>query len=312
VGLSDFGPLRHTLAECVSDRTLQELAARQYGCVTFAQAHDCGLTRSQLTRRLERGLLEHVGNQVLRVVGAPQTWRQALMAGLLDLGPGVVVSGRAAAALHGFDGWPEGPLDFTIARSARRRTTIWPVHTALRIDRIDTTTIDHLPCTTASRTILDLARTATRAELARAIDSAIHLGASSPAFLRRRLSARRGPGHWGVRLVDDLLADAGGHSALERAFLSLVRQAGLPRPTCQPIFYLDGRRVGRVDFCFEAILLVVEVSGRRGHSSDAERAKDAQRRNELQALGYRVVEFTSADIWHRPAYVVATLRRHGL
>jgi hypothetical protein len=73
VGLSDFNPLRHTLAECVSDRTLQELAARQYGCVTFAQAHDCGLTRSQLRRRLERGLLEHVGNQVLRVVGAPQT-----------------------------------------------------------------------------------------------------------------------------------------------------------------------------------------------------------------------------------------------
>ena len=75
---------------------------------------------------------------------------------------------------------------------------------------------------------------------------------------------------------------------------------------------LDGRRVGRVDFCFEPQLLIVEVSGRRGHSTDAERAKDAQRRNELQTLGYTVLEFTYADVKDRPDYVLATLRRHGL
>ena len=65
-------------------------------------------------------------------------------------------------------------------------------------------------------------------------------------------------------LVDELLLDAGGHSVLERAFLSLVRMAGLPRPTCQPVMRRDGRRIGRVDFCFEPQLLIVEVSGRRG------------------------------------------------
>jgi very-short-patch-repair endonuclease len=59
-------------------------------------------------------------------------------------------------------------------------------------------------------------------------------------------------------------------------------------------------------------MLIVEVSGRRGHSSDAERAKDAQRRNELQTLGYTVLEFTYTDIKDRPDYVLATLRRHGL
>jgi Protein of unknown function (DUF559) len=278
----------------------------------LTQAHACGLTTSQIRRRVERGLLERVGHQVLRVVGAPRTWRQDLMAGLLDLGTHAVVSGRAAAALHEFDGFAEGRLDFTVPRSGRSRRSIWTVHTTLRIDRIDTTTIDRIRCTSASRTILDLARSTTPAELARAMDSAIRDGSSSPAFLRRRLSDRRGPGHWGVPLIDELLADAGGHGALERAFLALIRRAGLPRPTCQPILYLDGRRVARVDFCFEPLLLIVEVSGRRGHSTDAERAKDAQRRNELQALGYRVVEFTYADVLHRPDYVLATLRQHGL
>jgi very-short-patch-repair endonuclease len=54
----------------------------------------------------------------------------------------------------------------------------------------------------------------------------------------------------------------------------------------------------------------VEVSGRRGHSSDAERAKDAQRRNELQHLGFVVLEFTNRQVRDEPGYVIATLRRH--
>ena len=68
-----------------------------------------------------------------------------------------------------------------------------------------------------------------------------------------------------------------------------MRAGGLPRPTTQLIHGRDGRTVARVDFCFEAHGLVVEVSGSRGHSSPAERAEDAQRRNELQDLGRQVV-----------------------
>ena len=59
-------------------------------------------------------------------------------------------------------------------------------------------------------------------------------------------------------------------------------------------------------------IVAVEVGGRRGHSSDAERAKDARRRNELQALGFVVLEFTYVDVHERPGYVLAMLRRHGL
>jgi len=70
--------------------------------------------------------------------------------------------------------------------------------------------------------------------------------------------------------------------------------------------------VARVDFSFEPVPLLVEVGGRRGHSSDAERAKDARRRNELQALGFVVLEFTYLDIHQRPNDVIAMLRRHGL
>jgi hypothetical protein len=55
--------------------------------------------------------------------------------------------------------------------------------------------------------------------------------------------------------------------------------------------------------------MVIEVSGRLGHSNPADRERDAQRRNELQDLGYRVYEYTWGDLTRRPDFVIASLRR---
>ena len=52
--------------------------------------------------------------------------------------------------------------------------------------------------------------------------------------------------------------------------------------------------------------VIAEVSGRRGHSSDAERAKDARRRNELQHLGLR-----RARVHHRPGAPTTPPRRRA-
>jgi very-short-patch-repair endonuclease len=69
-----------------------------------------------------------------------------------------------------------------------------------------------------------------------------------------------------------------------------------------------GQHVARVDFLFERHRVVVEVTGRVGHSSPADRRRDAQRRNELIDLGHAVFEYTWADVTERPEHVVATLR----
>jgi hypothetical protein len=141
-----------------------------------------------------------------------------------------------------------------------------------------------------------------------AIDSAVRSGASSPFVLAARLAAIRGRGRWGAPRIDALLLDAGGHTLLERRFLGLMRSAGLPRPMTQVVHRRGARTFARVDFLFEPFAIVVEVSGRRGHATDAERAQDAQRRNELQDVGRRVFEYTTADVTTRPAFVVATMR----
>ena len=146
---------------------------------------------------------------------------------------------------------------------------------------------------------------ATRLEAA--IDSAVRLGLSAPLVLHERLAALRGPGRWGARALDELLADTGGHSMLERRFLELVRRAGLPRPSTQVVHRRGAATFARVDFLFEPFGVVVEVSGRLGHSSPAERARDAQRRNELQDVGRQVFEYTWEDVTRRPGHVERTM-----
>ena len=107
--------------------------------------------------------------------------------------------------------------------------------------------------------------------------------------------------------MEELIVDSGGHTMLERRFLQLVRLAGLPRPRTQVVHRKNGRHVARVDFLFDEAGVVIEVTGRLGHSTPTERARDAQRRNEFQDIGRRVYEYTWEDVTRGPMYVTRTL-----
>lgn len=61
----------------------------------------------------------------------------------------------------------------------------------------------------------------------------------------------------------------------------------------------------RVDFCFAAARLVVEVDGARWHPDPA---RDQQRDNALATLGWRVLRFTWHEVVHDSTLVLATVR----
>ena len=266
-------------------------------------------TKPQVRRWVRDGRLVKVAPRVWRVAGAPVTWHQRLLAGLLSLGCDACVSHESAAQLHGFDRTPVDRVEFTVARPRRQVRLEETVHTTKYWPRTDRITIDTFRATSATRTIIDLARArAPELRLQAAIESAVRTGASAPLVVERRLSELRGPGRWGCRLLDRVLLDAGGHTMLERRFLELMRASGLPRPSMQVAFRSDQRTVARVDFHYRELAIVVEVSGRRGHSSPSERARDAQRRNELQDMGVRVFEYTWEDVTRRAAYVTESMR----
>jgi hypothetical protein len=280
----------------------------QHGLISLEQLTRLGVTRAELRTAVAHGWLAPAGPRVYRSPAAPDTLDLQRSLGLLVLGPRAVLSHRGAASLLRFDRSID-VAEFTVVLPAHGARLPFPVHTTKSLPPIDRVFVDGFACTSATRTIIDLARLRVgRFELEAAIDSAVRSGWCSPSALQHRLAGLRGPGRWGCRRLDRLLLDSGGHTMLERRFLALVRKAGLPRPTPQVIHRRDGRAIARVDFLFDGLGVVVEVSGRKGHSSPAERARDAQRRNELQELGRLVYEYTWEQVTEREAWVADTLR----
>ncbi|MFV0306244.1 MAG: DUF559 domain-containing protein [Desertimonas sp.] len=289
-------------------RAINQQAAEQAGAVSRGQLRELGITTAELKTLQRQGHLIPAAPRVYVVGGSPSTTGQRLHVGLLCLGDRAVVSHEAAARLHRLDGAPSDAVEFTIDRSARGRRVPFVVHTTRCWGRTDRVRAAGLRCTSATRTILDLASASvSAARLEAAIDAAVRMGLTSPTVLAAQLAERHD--QRGSRAIAALLPDTGGHTWLERRFLELLRHHGLARPTTQRVHRVGGRTVARTDFCWDDLGVVVEVSGRLGHASDAERARDAQRRNELQDLGRLVYEFTRTEVVDRPAQVVATLRR---
>jgi hypothetical protein len=291
-----------------ADRLLAAVAANQHGVFSRAQAYARGLDRWAVSRRVRSGRWAPVGTHSFRFAGADVTWRMLLGAGLLDLGDGAVVSGRAAAALHGLDGATPGTLEFYVDRARRSRRTTGVVRSGPELASVDRCRVDGLACVTATAAVIQLAVDGTRPEVAAALDSAVRLGLTTPAAVQRRLAAVRAPGRPGLAVLDDVLADAGVQSWLERRFVRVVRAAGLPVPAVQRVYRRDGRHVARVDFDFAPLPVIVEVGGQKGYLTRGERQRQERRRTELQLLGKTVYFFAYEDVTADVPYVLRTLR----
>jgi very-short-patch-repair endonuclease len=288
--------------------SMNDLAADQEGLITVEQLRTHGVTPWTQRRLVADGWILRLAPRVYALRGSPDTHRRRLRCGLLCLGDRSWVSFEAAATLHGLDRSRAHAVEFTIDRARRPAVLPFVVHTTERLDTIDQVTVHGFRAMSATRTVFDLALAQAHPHrIEAAIDSAVRLQLSSPEVLARRLAALRGSGRWGCRLVENRIVDAGVHTHLERRFLELVREAGLPTPRMQVVFRVDGRHVTRVDFLFDEFDVVVEVSGPKGHASASERARDAQRRNELQELGLRVFEYTFDDVTKRSGMVRRTL-----
>ncbi len=291
------------------DAALTDLAADQDGLITTAQLRDADISTWQQNRMVANGVIHRIAPRVYALRGSPDTHRRRLRAGLLCLGDRSWVSFEAAAALHGLDRSDPHAVEFTIDRGRRPAIVPFVVHTTTRLRPVDQVTVDGFRTLSATRTIFDLALArAHPRRIEAAIDSAVRLHLSSPEVILHRLADLRGSGRWGCLRVEEMLTDAGGHTMLERRFLELVREAGLPRPRTQVVFRAGDRHVARVDFLFDGLGVVVEVSGQKGHAAPSDRLRDAQRRNELQDLGLRVYEYTYDEVTKQSSFVRNTLR----
>lgn len=291
-------------------RSIADLASNQQSVVSGPQLTRAGVSPSLRAKWQAAGWLDPVGHRSYALAGSIPSWRRDLSAALLDLHGVGVVAGRSAARLMGLDGFEGDHLELLVQRPYRNRPTSGTLRSTINeIPSTDLQRIDGFRLVRAERLILDSPLFGfSSQETENAIDSAIRMRLVSENRLRERVLAGHSAATNGARTLLNALVDTGGESRLERTFLRLCREAGLPRPALQVTYRNDGRTIARVDAEFPGNL-VVELMGHATHSSRRRVQSDAQRTNELTLLGKRVLGFTFNDIRDRPGWVVQTLRR---
>jgi len=231
------------------------------------------------------------------------------MAAVLAAGPGAVLSHRSAAALWELLNDGRRGVDVTVGRGKARRRPGIEIHSAVLADG-DLTVREGLPCTTLPRTLLDLAATADRRLLERAIGRAEELRAFDLGEIRELLA--RSPGQRGTRALATAIAElpeAGGtRSEAEERFLALVRRAGLPVPEVNVWIPLPEGGGYRPDFLWRDRMLIAAVDGRSHHSLRRAFEHDRRRDRRLLREGYVTVRFPARQVLEEPARAGDELR----
>jgi very-short-patch-repair endonuclease len=279
--------------------------------VARRQLSSVGVSAKAVEVRLRAGRLIPLHRGVY-AVGHRQLRREGYwMAAVLVVGRSAVLSHREAAALHGFR--PANRARIDVSTVAKRTVPGIEVHRVRSLDRADVTTVNGIPVTTVARTLVDLADVVPADHLAKALNEAERMRVFDLRAIQAasaRTQGRTGPGPQRLATaLQELEAQATTltRSPLEVAFQALIAQAGLEKPrTNAPI---NGREV---DAYWPDHKLIVELDGWRFHNTRRDFQSDRERDRDLMAAGYRVVRFTHADVAHRPARVIETLRRLGL
>jgi hypothetical protein len=290
-------------------------ATGQHGIITRQQANAGGVPDAMLRGRNQSGLLKKTGVRTFASALNPPSALAELHALMLDIGDPVWAFGVTAGALLGCDGFVLAPpfhLVIERARNVHRAGHV--IHSVKEMPLLDRTHVNGIPCTTATRVIIDLSRHGTREQLVAAIASSMRDLLTTEDFLHRRINDLRSQGRYGIpTLVDVLEGDEVarfGHSWLERRFLELVVQAGVPIPETQVVMTPGkSKRIMRVDCFFREHGLVVEVLGYRWHRTEIQMSADARRANALMLQGLRTMQFTYSMIATQPKTVIADLQQ---
>lgn len=282
------------------DPAVRVYAERQQGVVSTVQLHAVRLGRGSIAWRSRHERLVRLDRAVYAVGHTRLTWRGHLWAAVLACGgpDHAVLSHWSAAALHDLAPAATRPIHL-IARTHRRSTQERRVHRTRILAADDIVELDDgLRVTSVARTLKDPALVVSlqrieslceRAELLRLLDARDFENTRS-ANLRAALEklARVEP--------------ATTRNDLERRFLALCDDAGLPRPLVNhPLLGFE------IDFLWSDHRLAVETDGRAAHLRPAAFEDDRRRDVALSLAGYRVLRFTQRQVFDDPHYVQTAL-----
>jgi len=279
------------------ESTLAALAARSHGVVTRERLLRAGITRNEVEQRLATGALIRVHRGVYRVGHRAPSVEATFLAAVWACGDGAVLSGEAAGFVWGI---VRGlaPRPEVTTRTERRVEGV----ATRRSTHVEATTHRAIPITTVPRTLVDLAAHLPLDALARACHEAGVQYRTTPSQVEAVLQNRpraRGAGALRAILRGDARVTL---SALERAFLKRLTEAGLPLPTTN-----TQAGAKRVDCRWPTHHLTVELDSYRFHSSRHAWEQDRRRDREAYARGDQIRRYTYADVVERPEQMLAEL-----
>jgi hypothetical protein len=242
--------------------------------------------------------LEPIRRGVYRIAGAPESWEQALLAVCLAGGPTTHGSFRAAAAVHGFEGFARGDLEVT--QFGRRPSVIEGVqiHESAVFGPGHVARVGSIPVTSVARTLCDLTAVEPQWRVERAVDEALRRQIVTLAALGRVARDLEGRGRHTCTVMREILEHRTpgydpGESEPEKRIADLLVRAGLPEPTRQHPVVVGGKRY-RIDLCYPDAKIAIEYDSWEHHRGRRAFDGDRARGNDLAArLGFSVLRFTS-------------------
>ncbi len=204
-----------------------------------------------------------------------------------------VVSGLAAAAVHGSD-WidDDEPIEL-IWRN--QHAPVGVITRNQRIKRDEVTRVAALPVTTLARTAFDLARQLPTGEAVARLDALMR---ATPFCVEDVLVlAQRYPGARGLRRLRTALplVDPGAASPKETWLRLVLIDAGLPAPETQIPVNENWRTVGVLDMGWERYHVAVEYDGDHHRANRRQYARDQWRIRKLEAFGWIIIRVIAED-----------------
>ena len=305
---------RNRAGEGTVDWAIAKRAETQRGIVTLDQLREAGLEKRGASHRAAKGQLHRLHRATYAVGYLDPGRLPRLLAAVLACGEGSVLSHGTAAALWGLqDYWPE-LVDVTVTCQAGRKLAGVRPHRCRRPAPEEVTVHHDIPCTTPSRTIVDLAGMRRLEQMRRVVERAAVHKLLDLAALDASLHLAKG--RRGRPTLFTVLADwraPGGEtpdvrSIFEARLLPQIVRADLPRPTCNEVKLLGGERF-ELDYLWEDRRLVVETDGAASHGTPVAFQRDRRRDQMLVAAGYRVARITWDHATREPDATVARIRR---
>jgi hypothetical protein len=289
---------------------------KQRALVTWKQLAEAGIADYDVSRLVERRVLDRLRPAVYGMVGAPDSWERGLQSALLCVGDDALASHLTSGRLWEYACWLDDWYEILVTHDRRPRLQGVRVHRTTLIDDSDRSERNGIPCTSFERTLCDCTTTLSEFRLGRILDDGLRRKVASLSALRdcaERLDS--GPGRR-MSVIRSLLAvrdkdfNPGG-SASELRVLEIVRAAGLPEPQQQYIVHVRGRTYV-LDYAWPEFKVFAEWYGLPFHIGASRVAHDNARVTAMARIGWLPAIFTDGtpDYEIRDA-IAEALAQHG-